>query len=411
MLRTRLALTAAGFFLFVAIPLSGQPPLLRSAFHDYRVVTVADGLEHPWSMAFLPGGDMLVTERPGRLRIVRQGTLLADPVPGVPEVFAEGQGGLLDVVLHPDFASNRLLYLSFSKPNADGSQATTEVVRGRSENDRLTAIEELFEPATTAVVRGRFENDRITGIEEIFEAVSQGRGHYGSRLAFDRDGFLFITVGERQAPARGDLETHPAQDLTNHHGTTIRLHDDGRVPADNPFADRVGALPEIWSYGHRNPQGLAIHPETGDVWLTEHGPQGGDELNLVLPGLNYGWPVVGYGVNYRSGSAIHEGTHREGTEPPVHFWVPSIATSGLLIYTGDRFPEWRGNMFVGGMAGEQLARLTMDGQQVEIEETLVHGMGRIRDVRQGPDGYIYLAIDDSEGAPTPIVRLEPADEG
>ena len=410
MLRTRLALTAAGFFLFVAIPLSGQPPLLRSAFHDYRVVTVADGLEHPWSIAFLPGGDMLVTERPGRLRIVRQGTLLADPVPGVPEVFAEGQGGLLDVVLHPDFASNRLLYLSFSKPNADGSQATTAVVRGRSENDRLTGIEELFEPATTAVVRGRFENDRITGIEEIFEAVSQGRGHYGSRLAFDRDGFLFITVGERQAPARGDLEAHPAQDLTNHHGTTIRLHDDGRVPADNPFADRVGALPEIWSYGHRNPQGLAIHPETGDVWLTEHGPQGGDELNLVLPGLNYGWPVVGYGVNYRSGSAIHEGTHREGTEPPVHFWVPSIATSGLLIYTGDRFPEWRGNMFVGGMAGEQLARLTMDGQQVEIEETLVHGMGRIRDVRQGPDGYIYLAIDDSEGAPTPIVRLEPADE-
>ena len=410
MLRTRLALTAAGFFLFVAIPLSGQPPLLRSAFHDYRVVTVADGLEHPWSIAFLPGGDMLVTERPGRLRIVRQGTLLADPVPGVPEVFAEGQGGLLDVVLHPDFASNRLLYLSFSKPNVDGSQATTAVVRGRSENDRLTGIEELFEPATTAVVRGRFENDRITGIEEIFEAVSQGRGHYGSRLAFDRDGFLFITVGERQAPARGDLEAHPAQDLTNHHGTTIRLHDDGRVPADNPFADRVGALPEIWSYGHRNPQGLAIHPETGDVWLTEHGPQGGDELNLVLPGLNYGWPVVGYGVNYRSGSAIHEGTHREGTEPPVHFWVPSIATSGLLIYTGDRFPEWRGNMFVGGMRGEQLARLTMDGQQVEIEETLVHGMGRIRDVRQGPDGYIYLAIDDSEGAPTPIVRLEPADE-
>ena len=410
MLRTRLALTAAGLFLFVVIPVSGQPPVLRSAFHDYRVVTVADGLEHPWSIAFLPGGDMLVTERPGRLRIVRQGTLLADPVPGVPEVFAEGQGGLLDVVPHPDFASNRLLYLSFSKPNADGSQATTAVVRGRSENDRLTGIEEPFEQSTTAVVRGRFENDRITGIEEIFEAVSQGRGHYGSRLAFDRDGFLFITVGERQAPARGDLEAHPAQDLTNHHGTTVRLHDDGRVPVDNPFADRVGALPEIWSYGHRNPQGLAIHPETGDVWLTEHGPQGGDELNLVLPGLNYGWPVVGYGVNYRSGSAIHEGTHREGTEPPVHFWVPSIATSGLLIYTGDRFPEWRGNMFVGGMRGEQLARLTMDGQQVEIEETLVHGMGRIRDVRQGPDGYIYLAIDDSEGAPTPIVRLEPADE-
>jgi glucose/arabinose dehydrogenase len=290
------------------------------------------------------------------------------------------------VVPHPDFASNRLLYLSYSKPNADGSAATT------------------------AVVRGRFENDRLTGVEEIFEAVSQGRGHYGSRLAFDRNGFLFITVGDRQAPARGDLETHPAQDLSNHHGTINRIHDDGRVPADNPFVDRADARPEIWSYGHRNPQGLAIHPETGGVWLNEHGPQGGDELNLSRPGLNYGWPVVGYGVNYRSGAAIHEGTHREGMEPPVHFWVPSIATSGLLIYTGDRFPDWRGNVFVGGLAGEQLARLSMNGQQVEIEETLVHGMGRIRDVRQGPDGYIYLAIDDRQGTPTPIVRLEPVEE-
>ena len=205
MIRTRLALTAAGLSLFVAIPVScrsrtlpsdsGQPPVLRSAFYDYRVVTVADRLEHPWSIAFLPGGDMLVTERPGRLRIVRQGTLLAVPVPGVPEVFAEGQGGLLDVVPHPDFASNRLLYLSFSKPNADGSQSTT------------------------AVVRGQFENDRLTSVEELFEAVSEGRGHYGSRLAFDRDGFLFITVGERQVPSSGDLEAHPAQDLTNHHGT------------------------------------------------------------------------------------------------------------------------------------------------------------------------------------------------
>jgi glucose/arabinose dehydrogenase len=301
----------------------------------------------------------------------------------VPEVFAQGQGGLLDVVPHPDFASNRFLYLSFSKPNAEGSEATT------------------------AVVRGRFENDRLTNVEEIFEAVSRGRGHYGSRLAFDRDGFLFITVGERQVPSRGDLEAHPAQDISNHHGTINRLHDDGRVPADNPFVDRPNARPEIWSYGHRNPQGLAIHPETGDVWATEHGPQGGDELNLIRPGLNYGWPVVGYGVNYGSGTAIHEGTRRDGMESPVHFWVPSIATSGLLIYTGDKFPEWRGNLFVGGMAGQQLARLTMDGQQVEIEETLVHGLGRVRDVRQGPDGYIYLAIDDRRGGTTPVVRLEP----
>ena len=384
MVRIASAFAAAGLFLSVATTAHGQSPVYRSALHDYRLVTVADGLEHPWSMAFLPDGDMLVTERPGRLRIIRNGTLLFDPVPGVPEVLAEGQGGLLSVVPHPDFASNRLLYLSFSKPIGDGSSATT------------------------AVVRGRFENDRLTDVEDIFEAASRGRGHYGSQLAFDADGYLFITVGDRQVPSTGDLEAHPAQDLSNHHGTINRLHDDGRIPDDNPFVGRDGARPEIWSYGHRNAQGLAIHPETGDIWATEHGPQGGDELNLIRSGVNYGWPVVGYGVNYRSGSVIHEGTHRDGIQPPIHFWVPSIATAGMMIYTGDRFPAWQGNIFVGGMAGQQLARLTMDGPAVEIEETLVHGMGRIRDVRQGPDSYIYLAIDDRGGAPTPIYRMEPA---
>ena len=354
----------------------------RSAQHDFRVVTVVEGLEHAWSLAFLPGGDMLVTERPGRLRIVRNGVLLPDSVPGVPAVFARGQGGLLEVAPHPDFATNRLIYLTFSKPIGDG------------------------ERATTAVVRGRFEHDRLTGVQEIFEADSRGNGHYGSRLAFDRNGFLFVTVGDRQAPPRGNLETHPAQDRSNHHGTINRLHDDGRVPADNPFVNEAGVRPEIWSYGHRNPQGLAIHPETGDVWANEHGPQGGDELNLIQRGANYGWPVVGYGVNYGSGTAIHSGTRREGMEPPVHFWVPSIATSGLLIYTGDRFPQWRGNLFVGGLAGQQLARLTMDGRRVMSEETLVRGLGRIRDVRQGPDGFIYLVID-GEGQQPSVVRLEP----
>jgi glucose/arabinose dehydrogenase len=356
--------------------------VLRSAQHDYRVVTVVEGLEHAWSIAFLPGGDMLVTERAGRLRIVRNGALLPDSVPGVPAVLARGQGGLLDVVPHPAFATNRLLYLSFSKPIGDGQRATT------------------------AVVRGRFENDRLTDVQELFEAVSRGNGHYGSRLAFDRNGFLFISVGDRQAPPRGDLETHPAQDRSNHHGTIVRLHDDGRVPGDNPFVDSAGARPEIWSYGHRNPQGLAIHPETGDLWANEHGPQGGDELNLIQRGRNYGWPVIGYGVNYGSGTAIHAGTRREGMESPVHFWVPSIATSGLLIYTGDRFPQWRGNLFVGGLAGQRLARLTMDGQRVAGEEILLRGMGRIRDVRQGPDGLIYLAID-GEGRQPSVVRLEP----
>lgn len=374
------ALTAAAP-LAPRAPLAAQDTVRPSMYHDFRVVTVAEGLEHPWSIAFLPGGDMLVTERPGRLRIVRDGTLLPDAVSGVPEVFAEGQGGLLDVVPHPDFANNRLLYLSYSKPLAEGS--------------------------TTAVVRGRFEGDQLSDVEEIFEAESRGRGHYGSRLAFDGNGHVFISVGDRQAPPSGDLESHPAQDLSNHHGTVLRLHDDGRVPADNPFVDQAGARPEIFSYGHRNIQGLAIHPETGAVWANEHGPQGGDEVNLVRPGLNYGWPVVGFGVNYRSGQAIHEGTQREGMESPVHVWVPSIATSGALVYTGERFPEWGGNLFVGGLAGEQLARLTLDGQRVVHEETLLVGPGRVRDVRQGPDGFIYLAIDHRGGEPTPIVRLEP----
>ena len=375
--------TCIGVALLTGSPAAGQD-LFRSAHHDFRVVTVADGLVNPWSMAWLPGGDMLITERPGRLRVVRDGVLLPDPVAGVPEVFARGQGGLFDVLLHPSFVSNRLLYLSYARPKGEGS--------------------------TTAVVRGRFENDRITDIEEIFEATTEGRGHYGGRLAWGPEGFLFITVGERQVPSRGDLEAHPAQDLSNHHGVTVRLHEDGRVPADNPFVGQEGALPEIWSYGHRNPQGLAVHPDTGDVWLDEHGPQGGDELNLVQPGLNYGWPVIGYGVNYRSGSAIHAGTHREDIEPPTHFWIPSIATSGLMIYTGDRFPAWKGSFFVGGMAGQQLARLTPSvdrPQRMEQEETLTYGIGRVRDVRQGPDGYIYLAIEDRGGAPSPVVRLEP----
>lgn len=367
----------------LAAPAVAQGPVYRSAEHDYRVVTVAEGLINPWSIAFLPGGDLLVTERPGRLRIVRGGRLLPDPVPGVPEVFARGQGGLLDVVPHPGFSTNRLLYLSFSKPLPGGG-------------------------STTAVVRGRFENDRLTGVQEIFVAESRGGGHYGCRLAFDRNGYLFITIGDRMAPSTGDLEKHPAQDLSNHHGTIVRLHDDGRVPADNPFVNRAGARPEIWTYGHRNPQGLAIHPETGDIWSNEHGPQGGDELNLIRPGLNYGWPVIGYGVNYGTGTAIHSGTHRQGMEQPVHFWVPSIGISGLLIYTGDKFPGWKGSLFSGGLSGEQLSRLAMDGQKVLLEETLVPRLGRVRDVRQGPDGYIYLALDDRQGGPSALVRLEPA---
>ncbi len=381
MTRFTVVLAAAG--LLSAPARAGAQDLIRSAYHDMRTVTVADGLEVPWSIAWLPDGDMLVTERPGRLRIVRDGALLPEPVAGVPAVFAEGQGGLFEVLPHPEFADNRWLYLSYARPLAEGS--------------------------TTAVIRGRFENDRLTDIEDVFVARSAGRGHYGGRLVWDADGYLFVSVGERMAPPSGDPTVHPAQDLSNHHGVTVRLHDDGRVPDDNPFVGQVGALSEIWSYGHRNPQGLAIDPATGNLWLDEHGPQGGDELNLIHPGRNYGWPVIGYGVNYGSGLAIHAGTRGEGIESPTHFWVPSIATSGLMIYTGDRFPEWRGNLFVGGMAGQQLARLTPSVDrpgQIEQEETLAFGIGRVRDVRQGPDGYIYLAIEH-RGAPSQVVRLEP----
>jgi glucose/arabinose dehydrogenase len=359
--------------------------MLRSSLHDYRVVTVVDGLVQPWSIASLPGGDMLVTERPGRLRIIRQGKLLEQAVDGVPKALHSGQGGLLEVMPHPNFSSNRLLYLTYSKPSADGKEATT------------------------ALVRGRFENDRLANVEQLFESISKGRGHFGGKIAFDKNGFLFLTLGDRQVPPEGNLEAHPAQDLSNHHGKMIRLHDDGKVPADNPFVSRAGARPEIWSYGHRNIQGIAIHPETGDVWTNEHGPQGGDELNRLQAGANYGWPVIGFGVNYQTGLAIHTGTHRQGMQQPVHIWVPSIGISGMMIYTGDKFPQWRGNLFVGGMVGQQVARLTLQGQRVTNEETLAQQQGRIRDVRQGLDGFIYLVTDDRDGKPTPVLRLEPID--
>ncbi len=387
MRRYLLDIAAAGLLATFASSAFAQSDVYYSAHHDYRVVEVTGGLVQPWSMAWLPGGDMLVTEKPGRLRVVRNGELLPEAVPGVPEVFYRGQGGLFEVVPHPDFAENRWVYLTFSKPVGDTS--------------------------TTAIVRGRFENDELTNVVEIFAAQSVGFGHYGGKLVFDDEGYMFLVVGDRQAQTTGDLTIHPAQDTTNHNGTVMRLHDDGSVPDDNPFVGSSDALPEIWSFGHRSPQGLAIHPETGDLWETEHGPQGGDELNRIEPGFNYGWPVIGYGVNYGStGSPIHVGIGQEGMRAPDHIWVPSIAASGLMIYSGDRFPGWRGSIFAGGLMGEQLARLHMsdDYREVIVEETLAYDMGRIRDVRQGPDGYIYLAISDRSGdEETPIVRLEPVE--
>lgn len=365
--------------------LPAQDAPLRSVHHQYRVVTVAEGLANPWSMAFLPGGDMLVTERSGRLRVIRGGRLLAEPVAGLPAIRVGNQGGLLEVAAHPDFARNRLLYLTYAKPNAAGDQSTTAVIRARLENNALTDVQEIFEA----------------------NAWSRGQGHYGSRLAFDGKGHIFITVGDRQVPPQGDLEKHAAQDLSVHNGKVIRLHEDGRVPADNPFVGREGALPQIWSYGHRNPQGLLIDA-AGNVWVTEHGPQGGDELNLVQPGKNYGWPVIGFGVNYRTGTNIHSGTTRAGMEQPLKVWVPSIATSGLMQYNGGAFSGWQGHVFAGGLVGEVLWRLKIEDGRVTEEEQLLTRRGRIRDVRQGPDGFIYVAIEDRMGAPTSILRLEPA---
>ncbi len=377
-----LRVATATALLVPAAHLSAQGTVYKSSEHDYRVVTVADGLVNPWSMSFLPNNDMLVTERPGRLRIIRAGKLVEKPVSGVPTVAASGQGGLLDVALHPQFAQNRFVYLTYAKPVTGG--------------------------ATTALHRARLEGDGLVDGKDIFVADTKGRpGHFGSRIAFDKSGHVFISVGERQAPPEGDLTKHPAQDLTNHHGKIIRLMDDGRVPTDNPFVNQAGAKPEIYSYGHRNPQGLLIHPVTGDIWETEHGPQGGDELNVIQPGKNYGWPVVGFGVNYGAGKAIHSATMMQGMENPKNVWVPSIATSGLLLYTGDKFPAWKNSLFVGGMAGTRLVRVTIDGAKPEVADNLVRDNGRIRDVRQGPDGLIYLAIDSSEGKPTAIVRLEP----
>lgn len=383
----RLGFVAAGVVLGSAVVTSAvaaqaAPAVFKSSMHDYRVVPVVDGFVNPWGLAFVPGGDLLVTERPGRLRLVRGGKLLPTPVSGVPAVVPAGQGGLLDVVVHPNFAQNRYVYLTYSKQVNGGS--------------------------TTALHRAKLVNDALVEGQDIFVADTRGRpGHFGSRLAFDGKGHLFMTVGDRQAPPEGDLPAHPAQDLSTHQGKVLRLMEDGTVPKDNPFVGRSGAKPEIWSYGHRNPQGLVVHPTTGAVWATEHGPQGGDELNLVEAGKNYGWPVVGFGVNYGPGKAIHASTMAPGMENAKHVWVPSIATSGLMVYTGDKFPAWKGSVFAGGLAGQRVARLTLDGARADLADNLARNLGRVRDVRQGPDGFVYVVLDDQQGKPTGIVRLEP----
>jgi aldose sugar dehydrogenase len=346
----------------------------KSDKHAFRIVTVAKGLNHPWGLAFLPNGDMLVTERSGQLRVIRQGKLDPKPVRGLPDnIAASGQGGLLDVALHPDFAKNRMIYLSYSGRGKGG--AGTEVARGRLSGDRLENLEVIFRVSPK------------TG----------GTGHYGSRLVFATDGTLFITTGDRR-------KMKEAQNPGNHLGTVLRLRDDGSVPPDNPFIGRSDVRPEIFSYGHRNGQGMALRPGGSVIWMHEHGAQGGDEVNILRPGANYGWPAITYGVDY-GGGKISDKTSAPGMEQPVVYWDPSIAPSGMAFYDGDRFPEWRGNLFVGALKLAHLRRLELKGDKVVAQEELLEDLdARIRDVRNGPDGYLYVLTDSSDGR---LIRLEP----
>lgn len=338
-----------------------------------QVRTVAEGLAHPWGLAFLPDGRMLVTERPGRLRIVEKDGRVSAPLDGVPEVFARGQGGLLDVALDPKFAENRLVYLSYSEPGDGG--------------------------AGTSVARGRLAGAGLADTTVIYRQTPKVGGglHFGSRLVFARDGNLFVTQGERYQRDR-------SQNLNEHLGKIVRIRPDGSVPPDNPFVGRADARPEIWSYGHRNMQGATLHPATGRLWIIDHGAKGGDEINLPQPGKNYGWPIVTYGVDY-SGLKIGIGTEAPGMEPPMHYWDPSIAPSGMAFYTGDALPGWKGNLFVGSLKFRTLHRLEIDGERVVREEPLLEDLKEnIRDVRDGPDGLLYLLTDNSDGR---IWRLEP----
>lgn len=358
---------------FASAAISG--PLIESEKQQLTYEIVTAGLSHPWSVAFLPDGGMLVTERAGKLRLIdNTGKLDPIPISGLPPIHEYGQGGLLDVALHPNFRENHWVYFSYAEPGRWGYG--------------------------TAVARGKLSQRRLDQVEVIFrmERKTDSNHHFGSRLVFDREGHLFITLGERGERAR-------AQDLGDHAGSLIRIFDDGRIPEDNPFVGRVGVKSEIYSYGHRNMQGAALNPWTDRIWTHEHGPQGGDEINVPKAGGNYGWPVITYGVNYGIGTRIGIGTRKAGMEQPIYYWVPSIAPSGMTFYTGDRFPDWRGNLFVGSLKFQQLVRLELDGDRVTHEERLLTGeLGRIRDVRQGPDDLLYLLTDEDDGK---LVRILP----
>ena len=346
---------------------------------SWKVETVAEGLEQPWALDFLPDGSMLVTERQGRLRLVGSGGEISAPIDGVPEVDNRGQGGLLDVAVAPDFAFSRRIFLSFSEPHEDGT-TNTAVARARLSDD-VNALEDV------TVIFSQYPNVESTG-------------HYGSRIVFEDANTIWVTLGDRQ----GDPVRKNAQDPTNLIGTVARIRTDGSVPDDNPFAAHEDNAPEMWSYGHRNIQGADIHPETAELWTVEHGPRGGDELNQAEAGKNYGWPTISYGIEYRGG-AVYEGkTSQQGMEQPVYYWDPVIAPSGMTFYTGDAFPAWAGDLFVGGLRTARVSRLVLDDGRVTAEEWLDIGH-RVRDVVQGPDGFLYLVTDERDGL---VMRIVPA---
>ena len=377
-----LLLAAAG-----AVRAQAPSTVFETNAHRIRVVTVAQGLSDPWSLAFLPNGDMLVTERTGGLRLIERGVLRPDPVAGTPEVRYRNHGGMMDIALHPRFAENGVVYLAYSKPKE--------------------------KQATTALMRARFDGTRLVDAQDVFvaDAWTTSDVNFGSRVAFGRDGTLYLTVGERNYPFPQN-QGMSAQDVNTHMGKILRLRDDGSVPPDNPFVGRPGHRPEIFSYGHRNPQGIAIHPQTGEVWASEHGPLGGDEVNIILPGRNYGWPLVTFGRNY-DGSILTAETAREGMEQPRFYWVPSIGITNLLFYTGDRFPMWRGQLFVAGHGAMQVQRVRLEGRGTNEREPILTPVlrRRFRDLRQGPDGLLYVVASDLASQPKTgaVLRIEPAD--